>query len=290
MMKRFVFSLIIFLIAADAAQSFTLSSFETPESIIVDPENGYYYVSNINGNPTDKDGNGYISKINPSGSVSIQRFIASQKDQHALHAPKGLLVIGKNIFVTDIDTVKGFDKETGKASVLVDLSKLGVKFLNDLATDGKGMIYASDMMTNQIFKIDSNKDYQASVYAGSVKLGGPNGLVINPKNKNLMVVTFKSGRILEIDRDGDIHVIKRGLTTLDGLDHDRSGNLYVSSFEKGEIYKIPNYGRGTIKTWMNGLTTPADISYDRKKDEVLIPSMKGNSVTTLPALKSDSKK
>ena len=130
-------------------------------------------------------------------------------------------------------------------------------------------------------KIDSNKNYEVSLVAQGEILGGPNGLMINPKNQNLMVAALKSGRILEIDYEGGVHVVKRGLEGLDGIDYDRSGNIYVSSHSKGEIYKISRYGRGPIVTLETGLITPADISYDRKKDEILIPSFDGNTVTTL---------
>ena len=36
------------------------SGLETPESVRYDPELDVYYVSNINGNPGQKDGNGFI--------------------------------------------------------------------------------------------------------------------------------------------------------------------------------------------------------------------------------------
>lgn len=263
------------------ASSFTLSSFDAPESFIVDPEDGSYYVSNVNGDPSAKDGNGYISKINSSANLIIQKFIGGQKDGVVLNAPKGLVIIGKKIYVTDIDAVKGFDKETGKPSDVFDLSKINAKYLNDIAADDNGILYTSDTVTNQIFKIDTAKEGAVSVLNGANQLGGPNGLFFNPKTKNLMVVTWETGCILEIDRQGKIHTLKRGLMRLDGLDYDRQDNLYVSSFEKGEIYKIPFMGRGPIQIFMGNLITPADISCDRINDEILIPSFKGNSVTTV---------
>ena len=264
---------------------FTLSNFDTPESFAVDPEDGSYYVSNINGQPAEKDGNGYISKINAGGSLVIQRFIGGKKGEMVLHAPKGIVIVGKNLFAADIDSVKVFDKETGKLMRNIDFSKFGAKFLNDITDDGRGVFYVSDTMTNQIFKFDSRDKYTVTVFKEGKELGGPNGVRVNPKSKNLMVVTWGSGQILEIDRQGGIHVLKRGLSGLDGIDYDNEGNLYVSSFEKGEIYKIAYWGRGAITTFLNGLVTPADISCDRNKNEILIPSFKGNTVTTQPLRK-----
>ena len=62
-MKKILFILILFVGFARNAHSFALSNFDTPESFIADAEDGSYYVSNINGDPYAKDGNGTISKI-----------------------------------------------------------------------------------------------------------------------------------------------------------------------------------------------------------------------------------
>ncbi len=280
-MRKIIFSFILILIAAPSAYSFTLSNFETPESFIIDAEDGSYYVSNINGAPDAKDGNGYISKIQSNSNIIIQKFIGGKKDEALLHAPKGLVIVGKVLYVTDLDTVKGFDKETGKPAAIYDLSKLKAKFLNDITIDDKGFLYVSDTFTNQIFKINTQKEHDVTVFKEGKELGGPNGLFFNPKTKNLMVVTLVSGQILEIDRVGKIHVLKRGLLKLDGIDYDNQGNLYISSFEKGEIYRIPHMGRGPLETFMSGLITPADISCDRKNNELLIPSFNGNQVMTV---------
>jgi DNA-binding beta-propeller fold protein YncE len=263
------------------AQAFTLSNFKTPESILVDPEDGSYYVSNINGDPTEKDGNGYISKIGSTGNIVIEKFIGGGPKSEPLHAPKGLAIVGRYLYVTDIDTVKGYDKQTGKMEVLVDFSRFGVRFLSDLTPNSSGILYVSDMMTNQIFKIDTKNRHAVKLFKQSKVLGGPNGLLINPKTRNLIVVTWHTGQILEIDASGRAHILKRGLKSLDGVDYDKEGNLYVSSFEKGEIYKITYWGRGSISTFLSGLTSPADVSCDRIKNELLIPSFKANTVTTV---------
>jgi hypothetical protein len=85
---------------------------------------------------------------------------------------------------------------------------------------------------------------------------------------------------------GKVTVLKESLMNLDGGDFDNEGNLFVSSFQKGEIYKIPNYGRGELTTFLGGLTTPADISIDRKKNDLLIPSLNGNTVSSVPLKKT----
>ena len=282
MKKILLVLLVLFLFAPTSSFAFNLSNFDSPESMQVDPETGAYYISNVNGEPLVKDGNGYISKVTANGNTVIRKFIGGKPDNPALNAPKGLVISGKNIFVADIDVIKVFEKETGKLTATIDLTPWNVKFLNDLAMDLSGSLYVSDMFTNRIFKIDPRKNQEVKVFKESPQLGSPNGLILNPRSHNLMVVTWDSGQVLEIDPSGRIHVLKRGLKGLDGIDYDTAGNLYVSSFEKGEVYRIPFYGRGALTVFMSGLKTPADISCDRKKGELLVPSFKGNTINTYP--------
>jgi len=249
--------------------------------MVCDPEDGSYYVSNMHGSLTEKKGAGYISKISASGNIVVQRFIGGQSDEAFLNAPKGLVIVGQALCAADIDAVKIFDKKTKKFIASADLSSKGAVFLNDITADASGILYVSDTITDKIFKVDPKKSYEVSVFASSSELGGPNGLVFNPKSGNLMVVTWRTGQILEITRDGRIHALKKNLSTLDGIDYDNDGNLYVSNFEKGEVYRIPRLGRGTLSTVSSGLTTPADLSYNRKKEELLIPSTKGNKISVI---------
>ena len=50
--------------------------FQTPESVLYDPVADVYLVSNINGDPTAKDNNGFISRIGPDGTVMAAKWIA----------------------------------------------------------------------------------------------------------------------------------------------------------------------------------------------------------------------
>ncbi len=268
------------LVILPSVHSFTRAGFDAPESFIADPETGAYYVSNVNGVPMSKDGNGYISKISANGNVVIQKFIGGGAEP-LLNAPKGMAVVGQELWVTDIDVVRVFNKQTAKFIRTIIFSEFRPRFLNDLTADSNGRVYVSDMLSDQILMIDPVNKFRVSLFCRGAELGNPNGLVINPKTRSLMSAGFKSGEILEIDRQGKIHCIKRGLRALDGIDYDINGNLYVSSFEKGEIYKIPMFGRGTLSIFQSGLTTPADISCNRRAGELLIPSMTGNTITTL---------
>jgi DNA-binding beta-propeller fold protein YncE len=280
-MTRRTLAVFLFCMAAAVpARAFTLSRFESPDSFVADPEDGTYYVSNSTGTAEEPDGGGYISKINALGTIVVQKFIGGKPKAPLLDAPKGLAVVGRTLYVADIATVKGFDKKTRRLTVRVDLSTLGARLLSGLASDGAGHLYVSDPLSNRIFKIDLDKKSVVSVYADNARLANPTGLMVNPKTKHIMVAAGQTGQLLEIDSSGKLHALKRGLTALKGLDYDTQGNVYVSNIEKGEIYKIPNFGRGPLSTYVGDLTTPANISFDRRRGDLLIPSVQGNTITT----------
>ncbi|MBI4715890.1 MAG: hypothetical protein HY760_08145, partial [Nitrospirae bacterium] len=90
------------------------------------------------------------------------RFVEGGKSGVTLHAPKGLAVVGDVLYVTDIDAVRGFDKETGNVLHTIDLKKKGALFLNDLTVDDQGVLYVSDTTVfvdpqapPTLFKIDT---------------------------------------------------------------------------------------------------------------------------------------
>jgi sugar lactone lactonase YvrE len=216
------------------------------------------------------------------------KFVEAGRDGVTLHAPKGLAVIGKTLYVTDIDAVRGFDKETGKLLQTIDLKGLGALFLNDLTADDQGNLFVSDTTVfvdakaiPTIFKIDTKNQHHASVLVRDEALGPPNGLVIHPKTKRLLANTWGVGKIVEIGPDGKITTLAQDPSwkDLDGLDYDNAGNIYISSFTGGTIYRLAP--TGVVSEIKTGLKTPADINVDRKAGQILIPSFEGNAASTL---------
>ncbi len=288
-----IYRVVALLCLARAAWAFEVSGLSTPESVLVDPKTGLYYISNIAGAPAERDNHGFITQLDKTGEITALRFIAGGTvgaggKEVSLHAPKGLAIIGNVLYVSDIDRVLGFDKTTGAPLHEIDLKGLGALFLNDLVPDDQGNLYVSDTATfidpkalGAIFKIETRNRHRASVYVRELALGSPNGLMIHPKTKRLLANTWGAGQILEVGHDRRIKVFAQDTTwkDLDGMDHDGVGNIYVSSFTGGGIYKIdPNLKISLVKS---GWTTPADIHVDRQAHLILIPSFNGNSVTTI---------
>ena len=252
-----------------------------PESFIVDDESGSYFISNINGNPTGKDNSGFITKLNSDGTVSDKKFVQGGKNGVTLHAPKGLLISEDTLYVTDIDHVKGFDKKTGAQKVSIDLRPFKPKFLNDLAQDYFGVIYVTDMGTNRIFSIETKNGNKVAVFASGPPLASPNGIRFSATRRRLIFANAGTGELYWLDEHGKplkFETKKKLDTGLDGIAFDQEGNLYVSTFTGGKIYKISRQGK--VTEFVTDIVTPADISLDTINRLILVPSFSGNRVFT----------
>jgi sugar lactone lactonase YvrE len=250
-----------------------------PESFVVDPATGCYYISNVNGAPAAKDDNGFLTKLEPDGTVAALKFVASAPDA-PLHAPKGLAVVGKTLYVTDIDRVKGYDTATGRRVVDIDFAPLRPKFLNDLAADGKGTVYVSDSSAGFVAKFDAADPKPALVARGDA-LGKPNGLCVHPKTGALIVVTWDTGKVLTLAPDGAVKPLLAGtFKNLDGVDVDAKGALYFSSFTGGKVYRAGADGKAGVI--LEEPETPADIGIDRAKGLLLVPVFKGGKARIVP--------
>lgn len=279
--RLFSFIFILLIIFSESVSAFEVQGLKTPESFIADPSTGNYFISNINGGGHGgKDDDGFITKLDKDGKVINLTFVDGKNKDIILNAPKGLDIIGNIIYVSDIDFVRGFDKETGKLLHDLDFKAFNPSSLNDLTHDSQGNLYVSDWIGNFIFKIETRNNHKVSVVAKGNTLGGPNGLNIHPKTNKLINVTWESGKVQEIDSSGNIKILveDKRFKTLDGIDFDNNGNMFVSSFTGGEVYKItPDL---KVDVFLKGLTSPADINIDKKNNLLLIPSFEGNSAKT----------
>jgi hypothetical protein len=255
----------------------------TPESVAYDPVDDTYLVANINGAPSDKDGNGFISKLSPDGKVIALTFIDGAKKGTKLDAPKGMAISKDVLYVTDIDTVRTFDRKTGKSKG--DIALKGATFLNDISVGPDGKVYVSDTGV----KIDANgftdtktdaiwviQNKKATQLAKGAELGKPNGVVATADG--VWVNTFGTGEIYLIDAKGArSHVQKLPAGQLDGLLVD-GDTIWTSSWEGSGIYR--GTAGGEFKLVFGSLKAPADIGFDSKRKLVLVPMFQDNAVLT----------
>lgn len=121
----------------------------TPESVLLDRERGILYVSNINVGPWEKDGNGFISKMDKNGKILELKWI------EGISAPKGMGISGNSLFIADIDELVEADINTGeiKNKILIE----GSPQLNDITIGSKGEVYVSGSGSNKIYKLEDGK-------------------------------------------------------------------------------------------------------------------------------------
>ncbi|HKW85585.1 MAG TPA: hypothetical protein VJM82_00785 [Nitrospiraceae bacterium] len=268
-------------------EALQITGLQSPQSFMADPSGEQYFISNVNGDPELKDNNGFITKLDRDGKLVKLQFIKGGEGQTILHAPKGMAIVGQVLYVADLDMVRGFDKTTGQPVVTVSLENYAKAeqrpntALTDLVHDGHGLLYASDTSANTIYRIDTTKQYAASVFAHDTTLAGPRGLAVHPKTGHLIVVSWDKGKILEVSGKGTITELVSNsffssrFSNLDGVDFDQWGNMYVSDFTTGKIWRMRSDRHFDVIAEF--LPTPADIAVDRTKNLILVPYLYGNA-------------
>src|SRR6202521_4601778 len=112
-----------------------------PEAVSYDITHDVYLVSNVNGTPGVKDGNGFISRIGSDGKLDSLHFIQSGRNGVVLNSPMGSRVRGDTLWVIDIDALRAFNTKTGSPIATVDLTPVHPVFTNDLTFGPDGAIY-----------------------------------------------------------------------------------------------------------------------------------------------------
>jgi DNA-binding beta-propeller fold protein YncE len=282
--KRIVFLLFIFLFSTrawpchiDPQPLWTLKGFENPESAHYDPATNTIYVSNVAGDPRLKDGRGFISTVSPEGDNLILHWL------DGFDAPKGIRVAHGKLYVTDLDRVVVID--VAKKKILRKIAVPGSSFLNDIAVDSKGVIYATDTLLNLVYSI-SPKGTVSKYFSGPAA-AGPNGVLIDDDSMVLANwgteiqpdFSVKSpGRLVKVKRrNKEVEVLTmKAVGNLDGLEKDNHGDWLASDWKTGKVYHIEC--NGNVRELLTTKPGAADIGFISSKSVVLIPQMNDNTL------------
>lgn len=257
--------------------------FQVPESIQHDVTSDTYLVSNINGSPLDKDDNGFISKLSPEGQVISLKWIDGAAADVELNAPKGIGISNGKLYVTDIDVIRTFDAATGKPGAPIKVA--GAAFLNDVAVAPDGTIYVSDtgLKAGKDGALEPNKkdaiykvspQGKLSTLIKGEQLGLPNGLFADATG--LWVATWQ-GALYHVTPDGKQEApLKAPGAQLDGLIQTAEGQVLFSSWEKSAVFVGSTDGQ--FSPLLSDVKAPADIGYDSKRGQVLVPLFTENSI------------
>jgi hypothetical protein len=266
-----------------------------PESAYYDAASGAIFVSNINGQILERDGNGYITRLAADGKVVNSRWATG------LNAPKGMRSLGGTLWVTDIDEVVAIDIASGTITAKIKVD--GAAFLNDLATAPDGTIYASD---SQVYAIYAVKDGKSSVFvSGAENVEVPNGLLVDGARLILGTIgpvapgggpgggrggaggggrgtggpPAPAGRLYGFDLKTKQRTVvtAQPIGGIDGIEPDGSGGYLVTDVVGSRLLQVT--AAGTARTLLTFTAGGADFGYIPARRIAVVPFLFGNSVS-----------
>lgn len=242
----------------------------TCESVLHDEKKDVLYVSNINGAPDGKDGNGFISKVSLDGKVTEVSWVTG------MDAPKGMGLHEGKLYVTDIDRVHEIDTESGKIANTYPVS--GAKFLNDIAVDN-GKVYISDSRGGTVYLLENG---QVSVWMEN--LHNPNGLF--SENGKLVMALWDDKTLNTVDVSSkEVTMRTDGIENPDGIEAIDNNEYLVSSWN-GIIHHIgSDWKRTVVLDTRADSVSSADIEYVKSEKLLLVPTFFKNTVVAYEVIK-----
>jgi sugar lactone lactonase YvrE len=262
----------------EAAQKVT--GLKTPESA-VQAKDRRIFISEIG--EFGKDGDGQITMIGIDGKASV---FASGLDD-----PKGLKIIGNNLYVADKTKIMKISLTDGKASVFLPASGFPAipQFLNDLEADPQGNLYVSDsgdiMGTGKggaIYKIDATGKVTLLIDGKQdARLMAPNGLLADDTGNVLIYVDFTSGVLYSYNQQTRaLNDIAEGFGGGDGVVHHSNGTMFVSDWKNGKVFSVSTKGEVTLLK--GGYQSAADIAITKDEAYLMVPDMKAGELDFIP--------
>jgi len=261
-------------------------TFSQPESAYfytsgsTDP--GVYFISSTNG-----DDMGWVSKLAADGSMIDSRWATD------LRNPMGMRVSGNRLWINNTTEVVGLNLDNPSDRIVHPID--GAISLNDLATDSSGHAYLSDTMNSRVVRVDLATG-ENSTYISTLP-SSPNGVLVqgdrlyiaswgvmsDRPEERAEWITKTAGDLYWVslkDSSKSRHIIVPELGNLDGVEIDQKGNIYVSDWESGKLYKISSGTKTVVGLGQYGQGL-ADIGLNSLTGELALPVMLSNEVLFL---------
>lgn len=268
--------------ASTLAQSSKVTSLVTglknPESVCY-AANGKLYLTEVG--EFDKDGDGRVLLIDGEKATEFAK---------GLDDPKGMCALKDTLFVADKTKVLMIDPQ-GKVSVYVDTKAFPVPplYLNDIAIEPRSnAILVSDSgdtkgNEGKVYRINL-QSRKVDVVADTKTIPGlkiPNGLAFD--GETFFILADMDGALYRVNLSNKkAEKFAEGMPGADGLIWDKFGRFYITSWTTGKVYAIPRPGKAPIQVVESGFTSAADGCLSADGKSVLIPDMKGGTLSSIP--------
>jgi sugar lactone lactonase YvrE len=235
---------------------------KVPEGALYDAANKVIYVTNIDGQPWEKDNIGSVGKVGLDGKIINVDWVSG------FQAPKGMALYKNNLYVADVDKVGVIDIKKGTLAQTIPVE--GALGLNDITVDKKGVLYVSDSKNKKVHRIENG---QVTTWLENLK--GPNGVLIDGNN----LFVLDAGGLYKVEKDKTLTKLADGMEGgTDGVEHVK-GKEYVVSCWAGVIWYVNGDGtkQKLLDTREQKINT-ADIGYDAKNRILYVPTFFKNNI------------
>lgn len=259
----------------------------TPQSALHDPEADVYLVSNLRGDPLARDDDGFVSRIAPDGRVLELKWIDGAARGVTLHAPKGMALVGTQLWIADIDRIRRFDRRTGQPRGR-PIAIRGATYLSDLCAGPTGVVYCTDMGlrhgkaglepsgTQALYRVSPRG--KVEVLLNAAQLSRPSGVAASGDR---LVLAGQDGELLEVSAQG--RVLGRRTAPAGGLAGPVAGpdgTVLVGSGAGRAIYALGADGAFTVRA--ADLDGPGDLGFDAARGRLLVPLVAAHELRILP--------
>jgi len=241
-------------------------SFHFSESCTFDPNRNLILAMNNGERGDGTENDGFVSLINPDGSVHTPMWIGVTRDGLELHHPLGSAISNGVLYTVDVGYVRSFDLASGRP--LRSVAIPGSTVLNGIAATADGTVYASNTRApERIYKI--TPDGTVSTFADGAPLAAPNGVAMD-LDGNIVVVNVNDNAVITYSPAGEVlrieHSVEGGN---DGIVVTEDGTKYTSSVRFGSVSRIrPGQPAELVAT---GIPSAASMCYDSVQKQLVIP-------------------
>lgn len=245
--------------------------FHFAESCSYDPGRDLYVAPSVGNRGEGGDNDGYVTLINPDGTVHTPKWIGVTRAGLTLNDPLGSDIANGRLYVVDRNVVRWFDMGTGAPAGAVEVE--GAVGFNDIEVADDGTAYMTQTGSPdgstpmRIYRM--GPDGRTSVFVDGAPLARPNGIAFDPDG-NVVVVNIGDESVQTFGRDGRLLRTERSIDSgNDGLVILADGTKYVSSVRVGTIARIRPGAAAELVA--SGIPSAASMCYDPRRNRLIVP-------------------